>query len=218
MAGDPPMTHASPLPDYLAKRYAIWKTRTFLPNATLHQTLVDGGQHPRDMLISCCDSRVNITSIFGAEAGDAFVHRNIANFVPPYDPDDPRCGTAAAIEYGVTALKVQHLAVVGHSSCGGVAGCHAACESEEPVAESFVGTWVKHMRPAYERLRERAWPVDLRAMEQEAVLLSIENMMTYPFVAAAVADGALTLHGLWTDIGTGELLHYSPDTRSFVPV
>jgi carbonic anhydrase len=81
------------------------------------------------MVISCCDSRVHVTSIFGADEGEFFIHRNIANLVPPYNPDGEYHGTSAAVEYAVTSLGVAHIVVLGHSNCGGVKGCHDMCSA-----------------------------------------------------------------------------------------
>ena len=213
------MEHARPLPSYLVQRYHGWKATTFAENQSWYRRLAEHGQHPRAMIISCCDSRVNTTSIFGADPGEFFIHRNIANLVPPYKPDGDLHGTSAAIEYAVTALKVAHLIVVGHSQCGGVAGCDAMCSGAAPEMEkksSFVGRWMDILRPGYERVSGTSDDAArIRALEHEAVIVSLENLMTFPFVKSAVQSEHLSLHGLWTDIGEGGLHQFQPETRSF---
>lgn len=216
------MDHAHPLPDYLAENYRRWKSETFQQDEALHQKLVSEGQKPKAMVISCCDSRVNITSILGTSPGDLFVHRNIANFVPPNEGRDGANCTPAAIEYAVTALNVSHIIVVGHSECGGVAGCHAACTGNAPEladGSTFVGRWITFLRPAFDRLDKRH-PDGFtpNQLEQEAVTLSLENLMTYPFVRDGVDAKQLTLHGLWTGIEDGALMQLARDKKSFVPV
>ena len=114
------MDKAKALPSYLLQRYQGWKATGYAENQTWYRRLAAEGQRPRAMVISCCDSRVHVTSIFGADQGEFFIHRNIANLVPPYEPDGKQHGTSAAVEYAVNALKVAHLIVLGHSSCGGV--------------------------------------------------------------------------------------------------
>jgi carbonic anhydrase len=174
------------------------------------------------MVISCCDSRVHVTSIFGADQGEFFIHRNIANLVPAYAPDGEQHGTSAAVEFAVTSLRVAHLIVLGHSNCGGINGCHAMCSGKAPELEeksSFVGRWMDILRPGYERIKEIPDEAErLRALEKEAVLISLENLMTFPFVRDAVASENMTLHGLWTDIGDGGLQHFDPEKDAFVPV
>jgi len=215
------MRYAQTLPAYLVTRYKDWQTTSFQESHGLYKKLAEEGQQPRAMVISCCDSRVNVLSILGSDPGQFFTHRNIANLVPPYDPEGHDHGTSAAIEYGVTALKVSHLLVVGHSSCGGVAGCYEMCSGRAPELEestSFVGRWVKFLRPAFEKLPEGDDATRKRLLEKAAVLHSLENLMTFPFVKEAVADDRLSLHGLWNDIGSGVVESYDPEKDAFVPL
>jgi carbonic anhydrase len=207
------MQDAKPLPASLAQRYHGWKATTFAENAAWYRRLAQEGQRPRVMAISCCDSRVNISSMFGAEQGEFFIHRNIANLVPPCEPDGRRHGTSAAVEYAVTALHVSQIIVMGHSLCGGVAGCEAMCTGKAPELErpeSFTGRWMDLLRPGWERVKDMADADQRReALEKQAVLVSLENLMTFPFVADAVSRGDLALHGLWTDITAGALEAYA---------
>lgn len=216
------MHHARPLPSYLVQRYHGWKATTWQENRAWYKRLAQGGQHPRAMVISCCDSRVHVTSIFGADQGEFFIHRNIANLVPPHNPDGEHHGTSAALEYGVLALKVAHLVVMGHSGCGGVRGCHDMCSGHAPELEaksSYVGRWMDILRPGYERVKEVAdEAARIAALEQQAVVISLENLMTFPFVQRAVEEGELSVHGLWNDIGDGSLSQYDAAAGGFVPL
>lgn len=215
------MDHAKPLPSYLVQRYQGWRATTYQGNKAWYRRLAESGQHPRAMVISCCDSRVHVTSIFGADEGEFFIHRNIANLVPPYNPDGEYHGTSAAVEYAVTSLKVAHIVVMGHSNCGGVKGCHDMCSGHAPELEeksSFVGRWMDILRPGYQRVTGLPLAEQTRALEKEAVLVSLENLMTFPFVREAVETEFLTLHGLWSDTGEGGLEQYSPAERAFIAI
>ena len=216
------MDFAKPLPNYLVKRYHGWKATTYAENEAWYRTLANEGQHPRAMVISCCDSRVHVTSIFGADQGEFFIHRNIANLVPPYAPDGDHHGTSAAIEYAVTALKVAHLIVLGHSQCGGVQGCIDMCKGQAPqleAKESFVGRWMDILKPKYDLVADLKDNIEqARQFEKQAVVASLENLMTFPFVASAVEAKSLSIHGLWTDIGAGGLQSYDPAKGKFEPV
>jgi carbonic anhydrase len=214
------MDYVRPLPAFLAQRYHGWKATTYVENKTWYRRLAIEGQRPRAMVIACCDSRVHVTSIFGAEQGEFFIHRNIANLVPPYEPDGAQHGTSAAVEYAVNALKVAHLIVLGHSQCGGVQGCYDMCSGRAPELDektSFIGRWMDILRPGYERVHGKA-DDEIRALEHESVVISLENLMTFPFVASSVEAGELSLHGLWTDIGEGTLQEFDPATGGFRPV
>ena len=216
------MTVAHPLPGYLASRFHGWKATGYADNKAWYRHLAAEGQHPRAMIISCCDSRVHVTSIFGADQGEFFIHRNIANLVPPYDPDGEPHGTSATVEYAVTALKVAHVIVLGHSSCGGVRGFYDMTMGNAPdlrAKTSFVGRWMDLLSPGYERVKEACSGDEcVQALEKEAVIVSLNNLMTFPFVKSAVEAEGLTLHGLWHDIGEGHLLCYDPQSGAFKPV
>ena len=216
------MVYVKPLPNYLIQRYHGWKATAFEDNHAWYRRLASEGQRPRAMVISCCDSRVHVTAIFGAEQGEFFIHRNIANLVPAYLPDGEPHGTSAAVEYAVTALKVSHIIVLGHSSCGGVRGCHDMCTGHAPDLEkssSFVGRWMDILRPGYERVKDiKDEAARVARLEREAVLVSVENLMTFPFVKAAVEKNELTLHGLWTDIAEGSLEQFDSNLKDFVRI
>jgi carbonic anhydrase len=216
------LDRVKPLPSYLVQRYHGWKATGYADNKAWYRRLASDGQHPRAMVISCCDSRVHVTSIFGADQGEFFIHRNIANLVPPYEPDGDHHGTSAAVEYAVRVLKVSNLMVLGHSNCGGIKGCIDMCKGHAPELEakdSFVGRWMDILRPRYEAVADVQDPEEqMRALEKDAVVTSLENLMTFPWVASLVEEGKLTLHGLWTDIGEGGLEHYNPETTKFHPV
>ncbi len=216
------MHRIKPLPTFLLQRYQGWKATTYAENSAWYRRLATEGQRPRAMVISCCDSRVHVTSIFGADQGEFFIHRNIANLVPPFEPDGDHHGTSAAVEYAVTVLQVAHVVVLGHSRCGGVQGCIDMCEGRAPELEektSFVGRWMDILRPKYAQVADIAKEDDKsQRLEQLAVVTSMENLMTFPFVESRVNDGSLSIHGLWTDIAEGSMSQFVGKTLDFQPV
>jgi len=216
------MDFASPLPDYLVTRYRAWQERR-TPEDLAHHAATANGQDPMAMIITCCDSRVLISEIFGSQPGDFFIHRNIANLVPPHEPDGRAHGTSAAVEYAVIALGIENLVVMGHHGCGGVRGCHdmlAGLAPDLDTPTSFVGTWLRILKPGYEALSGRGLDYEARiaALEKEAVVVSLLNLMTFPFVQAAVADGRLRLHGAWKDIRDGSLQVLDAESGTFAPL
>ena len=215
------MHHVKPLPAYLVQRFHGWRATTYNENKAWYRSLAEDGQHPRAMVISCCDSRVHVTSIFGADQGEFFIHRNIANLVPPYKPDGDIHGTSAAVEYAITVLRVAHVIVLGHSNCGGVKGCHDMCSGAAPELEersSFIGRWMDILRPGYESTVHLPPQDQIQALEKEAVLISLANLMTFPFVSSRVAEERLTLHGLWNDTGAGGLEQFDPVQAKFLAI
>ena len=214
------MEHARPLPPELVDRYRAWQDRRTPEDVARFAETAAKGQDPTAMIITCCDSRVLISEIFGEGPGDFFIHRNIANLVPPHEPDGRSHGTSATIEYAVIALGIRHIIVMGHHGCGGVRGCHdmlAGLAPDLDLPTSFVGTWLRILKPGYEALSGRGldYEARIRALEKEAVLVSLGNLMTFPFVRDAVVEGRLELHGVWKDIRDGSLAVYDPATSDF---
>jgi carbonic anhydrase len=213
------MHRVKSLPQYLLDRYHDWKEHSFPENREWFRQLAQKGQSPRAMVIACCDSRVAITSVFGQRTGELFVHRNIANLVPPYTPDGQHHGTGAAVEFAVTSLKVQHILVVGHSKCGGVRGCIDMCTGHNDALlekSSLVGRWLDVLRPGFERVKSIG-DADLRqtALEKEGIHVSLENLLGYPFVKQAVDADTLTLHGIWADISEMDLETFDGSVERF---
>ncbi|MBL1437036.1 MAG: carbonic anhydrase [Rhodobacteraceae bacterium] len=214
------MHNVTPLPEYLVTRYRDWKTGLFLEKQDQHSRLATEGQSPKVMVISCCDSRVHVTSIFGAETGEFFIHRNVANLVPPYADDNAHHGTSAAIEFAVTALKVERIIVLGHSQCGGVRHCHDSCHGDLPPHNTgFLDRWMDILRPGYERVKHiEDDAARITALELTSVIVAIENLLEFPFIQEAIASGQLSLHGLWHSIGDGVLMAYNATTGNFEPL
>ena len=129
--------HIKILPNYLIKRYQDWKVTVYEENKSWYKKVADEGQNPRAMVISCCDSRIHVTSMFGADIGDFFIHRNIANLVPPYNPEGDHHGTSAAVEYAVKKLHVSHIIILGHSHCGGITSGYRLLNGDKISHESI---------------------------------------------------------------------------------
>ncbi|MGG5820020.1 carbonic anhydrase [Falsiroseomonas sp. HW251] len=204
-------TARPPRPNSAALRRLVdgferFRDQHFENDHELYHALLDG-QQPEVMVIACSDSRTDPAIICGAEPGDLFVVRNVAALVPTYEPDHRPRGTSAAIEFGVVALGVRNVIVLGHSFCAGV-----RCLLEHDHGSrrfDFVSDWVdiaSEVRDEMDGLvTEAERPVIARRAEQAAVLASLRHLHTYPFVAERVADGRLSLHGWYFHFGWGLL-------------
>ncbi|RAI57319.1 carbonic anhydrase [Roseicella frigidaeris] len=194
--------------------YRRFRAETWPREKARFEELAAQGQRPQTMVIACSDSRVDPQMIFSAGPGELFVVRNVANLVPPYMPDAAFHGTSAAVEFAVRVLGVRALVVMGHALCGGV---KALIEGVPPAAGDFVAGWISIAEGA----RRVALACDdpearQEVGEQEAVRISLANLMTFPWVAEAVAAGRLTLHGAHFGVATGRLVLLQPDGR-FAP-
>jgi carbonic anhydrase len=192
--------------DALIDGYRRFRSQIWPAERARYQALARLGQRPETMAIACSDSRVDPQTVFDAAPGEMFVLRNVGALVPPYQPDAHYHGASAAIEFGVRVLKVARLVVLGHAQCGGV---RAMALGPPPEARDFVASWVEIARPALGGASADA--ARLAAIEAQVVRLSLANLMTFPWVAEAVAAGRLALAGFRFDIETGVLSEIGAD-------
>jgi len=186
-----------------------------------YRELAEAGQTPRIMLVGCCDSRVSPEVIFDARPGEMFVVRNVANLVPPFQPDGEMHGTSAALEYAVQALKVSDIVVLGHGRCGGIRAF--ADDDQQPLSPGdFIGRWITLIGPAAERTggrgRHETLEVYVERLALHSVRQSIENLRSFPCVQILEAKGRLALHGAYFDVATGVLMRLDPVSGQFVPL
>jgi len=199
------------MPDELLSRLRRFNTDYFPQYQAQFKDLVEQGQHPTTLFIGCSDSRLVPYMLTGAGPGELFLVRNVGAFVPPYDGSAGHHGTAAAIEYAVLALDVQHIVVCGHSHCGGI----RALYGEVPAEATNLKAWL-------DLGREATLPVQLsdealRRTEERSVVLQLERLMDYPMVRARVEQGRISLHGWHYVIEAGEVHVFDVNKGAFVP-
>ena len=173
------------------------------------------GQDPKVMWIGCSDSRVVPELITGADPGELFGLRNIANVVPP--ASSAACATGAAVEYAVIHLGVDHIVVCGHTECGGIA---ALAVDPDPDSQPHITSWLDLARPARERVLARGIAEEDQYLEtiKTNVLLQFDNLRTYPCVADGELNGTLRLHGWLYDLHTGTIKAFTPDSGDWKSV
>ncbi len=207
------------LPQQLIDGYRAFLIGRLRHEQDRYRDLGEGGQSPQIMVIGCCDSRVSPEVIFDARPGELFVVRNVANIVPPYAPDQRAHGVSAALEFGIGALKIKHIVVLGHAQCGGV---KAYAEDAEPLSPGdFIGNWMKLMAPAADKVGPRGTlsPADyLTRLEQANVLNGLENLMTFPRLRKLIERGRVVVHGAYFGVATGQLSVRDPSTGNFTQV
>ena len=198
---------------------ANFQQEHFGKNPERASTLLSG-QKPQALLIGCCDSRVDPALLTDSAPGDLFILRNIANLVPPYtksDRADDYHGVSSSIEYAVCHLGVSDIIILGHSNCGGIAALIDSADGKE--FGEFIGKWVNIAAPARDKvLAEMKTESDekkARACEKEAILVSMKNLMTFPWVKERVGTGQLSLHGWYYNMGTGQLRYYNQLTGEY---
>ncbi len=203
-------------PDHLLNGYHNFMNGRFSEQQQRYKTLADSGQKPKAMVIACCDSGQPPT-IFDSGPGELFVVRNVANLMPPYEPDGHYHSTSAALEFAVQSLRVSDIVVMGHGRCGGI---KAALDLDaEPLSPGdFIGRWMNLLKPSAEQIQSNEVMTQAerqRALERVSIRNSIANLRTFPCVQILEAKGKLNLHGAWFDISTGELWVMDPKTGDF---
>ena len=163
------------------------------------------GQDPDVLYIGCSDSRVTAEDMMGAQPGELFVHRNIANVVSNLD-----ISAMSVINYSVVHLNVKHIVVCGHYGCGGV---KAAMQSADL---GILNPWLRNIRDVYRLHME-----ELNSIEDDDkrysrfVELNVQeqcvNVLKIPEVQTAFRAGKLTIHAWVFDIAAGKILNLDID-------
>ncbi|MDD2913778.1 MAG: carbonic anhydrase [Gallionella sp.] len=200
----------------LIEGFARFREKHFSQDDALFRELVEQGQTPKTLVVACCDARVDPALILDCAPGDLFVVRNVANLVPPAENQGHYHGTSAALEFGVRKLNVEHIVVLGHAHCGGI---HALMAGDVQKEDAFISEWMGIADAAREQVNRECLATDdaerQRACEQQAILVSLNNLMTFPWIRGRVEQGTLALHGWYFDIEHGELLGYNATACQF---
>jgi carbonic anhydrase len=184
----------------------------------LYASMKDG-QPAKTLMIACCDSRVDPANLTGCNPGDLFIVRNVANLVPPCEDDGHYHGTSAALEFAVNSLNVENIIVMGHANCGGI---NALWEGHGGESSQFIQPWVSIAKRAKDKVKLECNNLSpekqLIACEQEAILVSLENLLSFSFIKERVELGVLSIHGWYFDIKGGDILTYEPQQNKFISV
>lgn len=195
-----------------------FQTEVYPEQAETYRKAANEPQSPRALIVACADSRIDVESITQSGPGDLFVTRNIGNLIPAYG--EMLGGVSAVIEYAVSALKVKHIVVCGHTDCGAM---KALMHPEAIENMATVTSWMKNAHAALSVANSLAEkderPSDMmKRLTQENVLLQIQHLRTHPSVAGAMAREELTISGWVYDIATGEVRISDDGGRVFRPV
>jgi len=163
------------------------------------------GQKPEYLYIGCSDSRVTAEDLMGLGPGEAFVHRNIANMVNNVD-----LNVMSVINYGVRHLKVNHVVVCGHYSCGGVKAAMQATDM------GILNPWLRGIRDVYRLHKDELNKIaNEDARYNRLVELNVQEQCVNLIKTAAIQEAhkerGLLVHGWVFDIHTGKLIDLKID-------
>lgn len=196
-----------------------------MPKEALQSTLIDGyrrfrdgryqaekdlfedlglhGQHPKVMVIACCDSRVDPAEIFDTKPGDIFVLRNVANMVPASQDEHIQDSAHCAIDYAVNVLGVRLIMIMGHEKCGGI-GAAIAGMGNNP--NTPLKSWIAQINTSRDVVFKDFIESERQiALEYESIRQSIRNVLSMDDVKAKVQTGDLAVMGAHFSIEKGRL-------------
>jgi len=204
----PPSNDAFNPVERIKTGFVHFKKEKYDKNPALYGELAKG-QSPKFMVFACSDSRVCPSHVLDFQPGEAFMVRNVANLVPPYDKTK-YAGVGSAVEYAVLHLKVEYIVVIGHSACGGIKGL-LSFPFDGTSTTDFIEDWVKIALPAKNKVKSQFAGASVPELcghcEKEAVNVSLGNLLSYPFVREGLVNKTLGLKGGYYDFvkGTFEL-------------
>ena len=205
--------------DSLVAGFQRFRNGRYAQHKTLFDQLTTHGQVPGTLVVSCCDSRVDPAVVTDSAPGELFIIRNVADLVPPCEQSSGLHGTSAALEFGVCDLAVTDIIVLGHAHCGGIRALLQPAQLAQRQA-SFIGDWMRVAEHARNRVLAKSQDIapetQQRACEMEAIRVSLDNLLTFPWILERVMQKRLRLHGWYFDMDKVELLAYDPNNERFV--
>lgn len=200
--------------DKLLSGFKQFNSKYFSEQKELYDNLVKNGQKPKALVIACSDSRVDPSHIFNAEPGEIFVIRNVANIVPPFETDNNYHGTSAAIEFAIKILQIKDIIILGHSNCAGI----RTLVEDGAEDSNFIANWVKIATHAKLRAEIKAdnFNDKLAHCEHESILISMQNLLTFPWLNELYQENKVNIHGWYFDMNQGKIEIYDAKEDKFL--
>jgi carbonic anhydrase len=207
----------------LISGFNIFKATSFARQKDVIEHLLHQGVKPSTMIISCADIRMAPAEIFATNPGDLYIISNIGGLVPKFESNGIH-GILSAIEYAVTVIEVQNIIILGHARCDGIKmmmndNFHTADGGR--VSESMK-TWLAVASEARSAVKKdlvgKTQTEQYRACEHESLIVSLRNLIAYPYVAKRIKEKKLNVFAWHFNAEEGDILSFNPDTKFFEPL
>ncbi len=201
--------------------FRVFKATTYQRQKDVIHHLLEQGQKPSTMVISCVDLRLAPAEIFSSNPGELYVLNNVGGLVPKYGTGGIH-GIMAAIEYAVTTLEVENIVVLGHSKCDSIKTMMSDKFSATNGLSESMKTWLSvasEARDAVKReMSDRTEEEQQESCEHESIIISLRNLLTYPYISKRMGQNKLNIFGWHFDIETGDIRAFNPATTFFDPI
>ena len=174
---------------------------------------------PTTLIITSCSLQIAPSTIFGCNPGDLYVVRNVGGLVPPYGAGGANA-TISAIEYAICTLEVENVIILSHNHCDGInLLMNDKRKDSQKNMEDPMESWLSIANEARDAVREQMSDEKAEekeiACEHEAILVSLKNLITYPWIEKRISSKKIGIYGMHFDIETGELESFNPETKNF---
>ncbi len=205
----------------LANGFRIFKATTFPKQKEIISHFLEQGQKPTTLVISCCDIKLSPAEIFATNPGELYVINNIGGMIPKYGTAGIH-GILSALEYAVTTLEVQNIVVLGHSKCDGIKMMMSDKFTSTNGLSESMKTWLSVASEARDAVKkqmaDKSEDEQQASCEHESVIISLRNLMTYPYISKRLDQNKLNIFGWHFDTETGEMTGFNADTAFFDPI
>lgn len=203
----------------LISGFRVFKATTFQQKKDVIHHLMQQGQKPSTMVISCVDIDVAPAEIFATIPGELYVINNIGGLVPKHTAVGVH-GIMSAIEYAVKDLQVQNIIILGHAKCDGIKMMMSDkfTDTTKGLSESM-RIWLSIAAEARDAVKkemaDKSHDEQCKACERESVVVSLSNLIEYPYIAKRIEENKLSIFGWHFDVENGEIIGLNPDTGFF---
>lgn len=205
----------------LISGFIVFKSTTFERQKDIIKHLIEQGHKPTTMVISCAEIRMAPAEIFATNPGELYVINNIGGLVPKYDKHGTN-GILAAIEYAVNNLEVQNIIILGHAKCEGIKTMMSDKFSSEKGLSESMRTWLSVAQEAREAVKsqmaDKSEEEQQKACEHESIVISLRNLIEYPYVAKKLKENKLNIFGWHFNAEHGSLAGFNVDSGFFEPL
>lgn len=205
----------------LVSGFRVFKATTFPQKKDVIHHLVEQGQKPTTMVISCADLRLAPAELFATNPGELYIVSNVGGLVPKHDATGIH-GILSAIEYAVTILEVENIVVLGHAKCDSIKMMMSEKLASGKGISNSMKTWLSVASDARDAVKKemsnKSEEEQQASCEQESLIVSLRNLAQYPYIKERMKANKLNIFGWHFNIESGEIMAFDPDTKFFEPI